>query len=367
MRRARLIWLAPCLCLAGCKVADARVYNLRTLHEEDGRHVRVAVLYDDLEYVMRNGLLGLVPGLEAKRREKEAKPIKDPLATCLSNAIELSDIGSASSAPARIETFTMLAGKCPWKLSRELAITQLGRAGERLELASAPAPPAPAEGTAAPGPAQVAEALAQLVRAVTPSQDLQARPSLEQACSALAALPLDANGAQRALRASALLARRFGESDPAAAPLRALVTDMERRCVRFGLAAGLADTDPLVRAAAVAADVRANGHARLGLHLDRLDPGSADAERADVVMLRVLRLIRKLGPPPAEAGLTEELAAAERERRLGTVYDIATRHPEGRVRVAAMLALERWTEGAVDSLREEDWQAWFVARSQAQP
>jgi hypothetical protein len=364
----RLAWLGLCLCLGGCKVAGARVHNLRTLHEEDGRHVRTAVLYEDLEYVLRNGLLGLVPGATVKRRAPEAKPVKDPLGTCMSNALALARFEDEDTVAVQVETFAMLAGKCPWKLSRELAVARLGHAGVRLELASAPAPPEGGEGgDVAAGPAEVSEALSGVVRAVNPSADLQARPSLEQACAAVAALPLDAEGARRALRASALLEQRFGAADEAAAPLRALVLELERRCVRFGLAAGLADADPRVRAAAVASDVRVYGLERLGQHLDRLDPARDDAERDDAVMLKVLMLLRRHGPPRPSAGLTAELEQAERERRLRIVYELATHHPDGRVRIAGMRALQRWSDGAVASLREEDWQAWFLARTPVEP
>ena len=344
------------LCLGGCKVAGARVYNLRTLHEEDGRHVRIAVLYADLEYLLRNGLLGLVPGATVSPRKKEPKEIKDPLGTCLENAHALSDFTGDDVVPLQIETFAMLSLKCPWKLSRELAVVELGHAGERLELAKAPQPLTPPPAPAVPQ--QVADALSALVRAVTPSEELSAQ-TIQQACDGIAALSLDGEGAQRALRATALLAQRFGASDEDGAPIRALVTDLEQRCVRLGLAAGLVDVDPLVRAAAVAADVRVFGPERLGTHLDRLDPRLPDAESSDVVAVRVLVLIRKHG--------LAESAGEQFEQRLRLVYEIATHHPNSYVRVCGMRALERLSGGTQHGLREEDWQAWYLARTPVQP
>jgi hypothetical protein len=117
----------------------------------------------------------------------------------------------------------------------------------------------------------------------------------------------------------------------------------------------------------VAADVRVFGLERLGQHLDRLDPARPDAERDDAVMLKLLVLVRKYGPPAPSPGSTPELAAVERERRLRIAYELATRHPDGRVRIAGMRALQRWSDGAVDSLREEEWQAWFLARTPVEP
>jgi hypothetical protein len=142
--------------------------------------------------------------------------------------------------------------------------------------------------------------------------------------------------------------------------VKKLCEELERRCVRFALAAALRDQDPLVRGAAVEASVACVGTEVFDPILHQLAN-----EPSPEVVLRVLGLVRRYGlpsKPPPESGVTQVIA---QRARFGAIYHLLER-PEGSVRVAAMIALERVTNANLRSLREEDWQAWWNASRKAE-
>ena len=349
---------------AGCRVVDAKAWNLNELHDVSGRHKYTGALEGDLGYYLRHVLVPSLTGGTAGLGTKDAAPIEDPATECLDTLIELE--GCAFDVPRnlgrQVEWFSRLAATDPSRLSRERAVLALGRAGARVQ-AGNPAP-FPKDTTPA-GPDAISEALAGLVRA---GQPILAKGSgasetesldLESACQVIQDLALDLDGARRMLRAAVDLASRVGFDEKEGAPLAKLCADLERRCVRFGIAAALKDQDPLVRGAAVEASVECVGP-------EVLDPVLAQlaGEPSPEVALRVLALVRKHGlpakPPP---GVTATPEALERAR--WTALFRLLERPESQVRVAAMLALEKVTGANLDSLREEDWQSWWLARQSA--
>jgi hypothetical protein len=143
-----------------------------------------------------------------------------------------------------------------------------------------------------------------------------------------------------------------------------LAEELQRRCVRLALAAALLDRDPRVRAVAVEAAVASAGLSVLQGILAQLD-----RESAPEVLLRVLELVRRRGLPPT---LPENLPASApgtppitpemvREAQLRALIELLDR-PETSVRVGAMRALAVVADANISSLREEDWQSWWLSR-----
>ena len=172
MNARRLCLLFILTAMGSCKLPGAQAHNLRALHEDNGRHKREAKLYQGMEYAWRFGILGKIPGIQSGEEEQEIEPVKDPLGTCLENTNELAefDPGKGGAEALQVESFTFLATKCRWKLSRARALDELGKTGQRLDLISAAPPPEPAEGGTYAGPQEVADALGALIRALDPKR-----------------------------------------------------------------------------------------------------------------------------------------------------------------------------------------------------
>ena len=253
---ARAVAVLAGLFAGGCHVVEAKVSNLDQLHDEDGRHRYSAALEGDLEYFLRHRVAGLLTTTGAWIAAKEPSTVEDPAGECLANLLDLGDFPRQDPriAGRQVEWFARLAVDDPYRLSRERCVLALGRAGAGLA-AGVPVPLARTE--VASGPEALAEALTAVVRsfrelreasgAVRATRELD----LEAACAVVAELPLDLDGALRALRVATDLVRSAGLSDPDFEPVRALANDMQRVCIRRALASALLDEDPLVRAAAV--------------------------------------------------------------------------------------------------------------------
>ena len=85
-------------------------------------------------------------------------------------------------------------------------------------------------------------------------------------------------------------------------------------------------------------------------------------ETSPEVVTRVLQLVAAHGLPPPPANLSASEGAALVERWIDAIYQMIVDRPQSAIRVAAMRALARVSEGRLASLREEDWQAWWQAR-----
>ncbi|MFN0007576.1 MAG: hypothetical protein ACKVXR_06670 [Planctomycetota bacterium] len=350
---------------SGCQVVEAKAWNLDQLHDESTEHRYTAAIEGDTEYFFRHVLTRSL-GIETNLEKKDPSAVEDPAQTCLETLVELEehDGSSAQVSAIQVEWFARLAVLDPWVLSRERAVLGLSRAAARLSAGVPTGLPKDAE----PAGAQAAsEALAGLVRAARPVLDRGSRASpserldLEAACRVVTDLVLDLDGARRLLRATAELAGAVGDQNVAGQPLLRLSEDLKRRCIRQALAKALLDVEPRVRAAAVEASVASAGTKVLDEFLLQLD-----RESSPEVLLRVVDLVREHGLPvgvPEGAKMTEEEA---RERRLEALMDLLVR-PETSVRVGAMRALGKVSGAGFSSLREEDWQAWWLGRVAQRP
>lgn len=361
--------LAP-LALAlptGCHVAAARSWNLNELHDESTHHRYSGAIESDMEYFFRHELTGAISIGSVHFEQKAPVAIPDPVTACLENLLALESYGDHDPRVAgmQVEWAARLATADPWKLTRERAVIGLGRAGARL---GAGVPAGLPEGSVPVGPSAVSEALAGLLRASRPVMDRgnRATPTerldLDAACQVVQGLTLDLDGARRMLHATVDLVEAVGSSvgpGQAGAPLKLLSLELQKRCVRFALAAALKDPDPHVRAAAVEAAVVCVGPGILDLILAQLSH-----ELAPEVLVRTMDVVRKVGLPigtplgaPEDSKATPEQA---QRARLAAIYDLLDR-PEEDVRVSAMRALEKVSGAGLRSLREEDWQAWWVS------
>jgi hypothetical protein len=140
------------------------------------------------------------------------------------------------------------------------------------------------------------------------------------------------------------------------APLAELSLDLQRVCVRRAVAIAIDDKSTLVRAAALRSAARIGGRRAIDTVLyDRLKTGR---ESEPEVIIAILDTLTEQGSLPESAGPGEQ----PRDKWLEAFYTLLTRRPEEEVHVHAMLALSKLSGAGFQSLREEDWQAWWNAR-----
>lgn len=356
---------------ASCRSVDASYYNLEQTRNPDGTTRRVGAPMSVLRYELLrsiNGLGGL--GLES-RIEPDQAQIEDPLRQGLDAQIQLASFDTDDSriAGLQVEVAAWLARDDRYVLSRERAVLELERAGVRLGTARGPvalppeATPATAQDVAAFG-ARLLRALRRESQAaeldlegVAPEDDAEDL-SVSYVCSEHALRDLDLDGARRSL---ALVNRVLQLGNLRAAEreaLEALSADLQRRCVEQGLAAALRDPHPVVRAAAIRAAARSSGYRRPDVFV------SAWSDPDPLVRLAILEMLREGGwPGPVPEGL-EGLSEPDR----ATWIDLLVRRTSSfdeRISIAACRTLSGLIDTAPPSLRDEDWQAWYRARSEA--
>lgn len=351
-----------------------RVHNLGELHTDDGYHRYSAVQFSSWDWTLRHELGGLLAQDRLHLEKIPPKEIDDPNEACLEHLIELGrHTGEGGFARSqRIATYAEYVVACPWKLSRERCAILLGREGRSIGLREHPAPRPAATPVAAD---EVAGLLSELVAAARPGLESRGdgfdAAALADVCARLGALDYDLDGARRTLLVAALLGRRAGD-DGRWAPLGELVQTLQRITVARALTAALSDRQPFerqgshpgwgdarVRGAAVEGWVQAGGPVALAEFLQQLDPrGEIESE----VLLAILRGVAREGLPDAIPGLSQDDVARLDERWIAALMGYALDHPEGRMRVAAMHALSRISDGELESLREEDWLSWIEAR-----
>jgi hypothetical protein len=325
----------------------------------------------DFQYAFRVGLVKGVPGLQA--RGTFDKDIGNPLKECVVNLTELSEIESDNPRVIALQVlqFSRLAVEDPWKLSREQAVRALGPLAKKLAV-----PLDLKIGKEPAGPADVREAAARLVNAARSTLDFgELDPTLPEddlaaACARIDAMQLDRAGALRLLRAGALLESVTSKRDERVQPLRETLVHLQRVCLHESLHSALWDRPPnptggaypgwgneRVRGAAATACIQAFGDEALRGFLEflplELEPHIATA---------IFGQIHLRGLPADAPEATPEEAAELRERWIQVVLQHAIDNPSGTVRVSAMRALETISDGAVRSLREEDWLEWHAAR-----
>lgn len=378
--RSRLALAAlAALALGACNAAGMRVHNLGELHTDDGYHRYSAVQLSSWDWTLRHELGGLFSQDRVHLATIPPKEIDDPNEACLEHLIELGrHTGEGGYARSqRIAAYAEYVVACPWKLSRERCAILLGREGRAIGLREHPVP-RPTETPV--GAEQVAGILAELIAAARPlleEREAEFDPqALAAACQSLSELDYDVDGARRTLLLAALMERRAGD-DERLQPLRELVLKLQRTTVTRALTAALTDRQPFerqgsdpgwgaarVRGAAVEGWVQAGGSVALAEFLQQLDPrGEIEPE----LLLAILNGVAREGLPSQIPGVPEADLTLQNERWIDALMRYALDHPDGRLRVAAMRALARISDGELASLREEDWLAWIEARRAAPP
>ncbi len=348
----------------GCAVVGSRTHNLRELHGDDGHHVRVGRVMNGSTYFVE----GIRAQIQAKLQGKEQSEVRygspsaidDPASTCVENLLALASFqpSDEGTVAIQVEYFARFSASDPWQISRQICMEQLGHAGARLMMERHA--PRVEDTTQLATPETLRDALAPLVPGLVPREGSSKPKDVASALAAIGGLNYDLDGILRSLAACSGLLRQQAPDSPHRPALLALVLDLERRTVRLALERGVADTDPHVRAQAIAASVRANGPAYLSKFMPRLGTDAGEA-----VPLAILELVRSQGlsaEKPGEIG-----GQSPREGELALLVRVATEHPVDRVRVSAMLALSDHSGAGFASLREDDWDHWWQSRGAPKP
>ncbi len=353
--RIVFVALLASLCVA-CRSSGARDFNLRKLHDlESGRHRLVAQQAGDFEYLLRSSQLFGSNGLQVLEN-KTPEAIEKPGGRCLELLNDLADFDSSDPrvAALQVDWFAFAAAEDPWTLSRERAAIELGAHGRRVGLERLGVV---TRDEGAIGPGELLEVLRGLLDALQPVVEGEASSStaldVEAACEVLRERPLDLDGARRALRATAALLAAGNLERPELAPLRDLVRYLEQTCIEQALARALNDPEPVVRAAAVEGAVLALGNAVLPQFLAQVR-----LQEDSRVLQSILGLVVREGLPEVPADMPADEAQDLRLAWYSILWRFS-RHPEGSVRAAAMQALGAVSGTGIESLREEEWQAWW--------
>lgn len=346
--------------------------NLDALHDSDGGHQYVARLTNSYKYMMSQILPQGSLGLDISYLQPVEKGVENPPETCLDNMLVLADANDEkpSNQAAQVRHFAWLALRDPSILSRERALLEIGRAAQRLELATPEQPPEAVAGAQELSEALVAlgDALRPILEKPVPSEEQHA--AFDAACRSMEALSVDLEGGRRVLRAVERLTIGRNGDESALEPLYRLSRSIQEQVIRRVLSEAIADPNQYVRAAGMEANWRAFGSSfllfqLLDLEHNFLRRASWRYEVEDVV--RLFDLVRAHGLP--EESLSEGVgaeggdAAAKRLHYrlllLLTNVAISVGDFDERVRAAAMRALGKVSGAGFESLRFEDWATWW--------
>ena len=346
---------------------ETRIANLEALHLPSGNHRYTASLQSDSAYMMSSQgrrVAGMHIGAPRSSAPGEPKQnvVKNPSETCLELLGELLEF-DASGQP-RLEAIQIawcarLLDQDPFVLTRERATLALGDLGADLEIAG------PLQlGLAEPrvDAERAGELLSDLLAGYRSARDGRGLAELEGAIAAIEGETYDLDGARRMLPAAAALLQGAPEGRPETAAVTELVVWLERRTVELALGQAVLDPNSRVRGAAAVTTVRCGNellYARMMSVLAEESEGPG--------LFAFLGLVLERGFPQP----SKELAGDEYENAveawLDTLMGISVQHPESAVRARAMQVLARVTEDGPDSLREEDWEAWYLARRGIEP
>lgn len=359
--------------LGGCVSLGASVDNLEALHPDEGRHAHLAIVQDHYSWSMRRVGKSLFGRFAVPLVAGSIEPVADPVETCVAELLLLARLDPENfvAASTQVEWFARTAVYDPWCLSRETALAELARTGERLDLPAQ----APDLRRAPISEAEAAEALAALVAAAKPaleSPSAESRAGFEAQCERMASLSLDFSSALRVLHGANVLLRAGSARDTRLDPIRALSLALQRRVVGQAVDLALLDVQPAsvvagsdpgwpnerVQAAAVRASVALGGKPKLAEILLRNPFAGLGGER----LVATLDCVAQLGLPDAPAG---ERGPAQRALWAETIYATAMEHPDGRVRLAAMGALGTMSGRGLVSLQEVEWQRWWQSEGAA--
>ena len=181
-------------------------------------------------------------------------------------------------------------------------------------------------------------------------------PPLTEMVQAVADETYDLDGARRMLYACASILQGADESRPEAAAVRGLVEELERRTIRLALGRGVLDSSGIVRGASIASAVRCGDDLVFAQLMNALT-----AKDDDIGMYRFLAVLLERGFPGRSEGLDGTAYDSARDSWLEALLTIAVQHPESHVRTRAMQVLNKVQPDGASSLREEDWEAWWIA------
>ena len=348
MRAVLLLCLAVAMCAASCRVAGQNDHNLSQLHDSDTRHRYRGVLVSDFEYVARTALGKSLENADLSLAQANEGKIANPTEECVDNLADLLSLdgNDATVFALQLEWCARLAVEDPAIVVRELAMEGLGPLGAQLQPGL---PQAAGAGSDLATPEMLSAVFAQMLNAVRAAREgaADATQRRTDAVTALRALRMDAAGLWRAAR----LVREVRRVDPTEGEdLRALTRDLQVQLWKRAVGAGLTDRDERVRAAAMRTCTAADPQAANAVVWELLR-----REDSDYVRIAMARMLQERGLPQESNGVT-------REMWLEHLYGQATGTAEEAVRVAAMMALSAQAQAGFQSLREEDWQAWWLAR-----
>lgn len=365
--KTRLMAALLCCGLIGsCQIPRANLANLHEVHSPSGQVSYRGRVKNDLEYALTRAFQSgsfRIEGL-ADLGTTEVT-IEDPLGVCLENQLDLAEMDSSDRLVAglQVEAFGWLAVDDQYLLGRERAMLELGKHAARLAV----------EGPAvAPEDAATAEQLSPLLAALAKAglgalpptlTDLGAdlfevteSSDLATAMAAVRAMPLDRNGALRVLAVCNVLIERSSELEVANVDtldeLGTLQEDMQRIVITQALASGMDDPAAQVRLATLQAFLNLPEGIPLGLmNIFATDPDKQ-------VVAAALDWVAMHGIPNPRAGTSEEDAKA---LRLGWIDFLVgqTQSAQGIVSTKACAALGRASEANFQSIRAEDWTAWW--------
>ena len=358
--------LVCCGLIGSCQVPRANLANLHEVHSPSGLVSYRGRVQNNLEYVLTRAFQGgpiRINGLADLGTGETT--IEDPLGVCLENQLALASLDSNDRLTAgfQVEAFGWLAVDDQYVLGRERAMLELGKHAARLGVEG---PAAALEDAATPE--QLSPVLAGLAKAglgaLPPSVagleagllDADEPSNLAAAIAAVRELPLDRNGALRALAVCDVLIERSSDLETSNADtleeLGKLQEDMQRIVITQALGSGLDDPAPQVRRATLLACLGLPGGIPLGL----MNVFATDPDKH--VVAAALDWVADHGIPAPNAGTSEEEAKA---LRLGWIDFLVgqSQSAHGIVSTKACAALGTVSEANFKSMRAEDWTAWW--------
>lgn len=353
-----LLLVLAALWNCACASVASRTWNLEQLHAEDSSYRYTAALMNDWEYLLREQLFAGSPLIQGGWAKKSPSAVENPAGETLDALLGLEELDASDryARARRIQWCARLAVEDPSALCRERALLGLCKAAQALFPIQPELGPKSAELSSE---AALASALAELVRcaraveASGPSATSSA--DLEGACALVRTRKLDLGGARRALEVATSLASSLGFERRGLEPLSRLVEDLERLCVARAIAKALGDPEGKAQSAAIDAAVAAAGPELLAALLNQVQP-TTDA----LVVIRIVELLAQHGWVRQAVGAPPEAELLRQQER--ALIELVLTRPEGEVRVAAMRTLGALSDSGPQSLREEDWQRWYMAR-----
>ncbi len=345
-----------------CNSLNAKVYNLGELHHEDAKVSYSAAVMGDSEYMMRRAFSVSAPfGVEFDFAEKDPDLVLDPSGACLQQLIGLERYSpkNVRHLALRTEMYVWLAVGDPYVLSREHCVDSLAVMGRELGIVQPRAFPAEAD---QPTVEELSGRIADLIETAAPILGTGKRTTdrtLAESCDAISQLQLGLPAGRRVLRTCAVLLDSSQSDRASFEPVRELVRDVARRLTEMALGQARLDPAPVVRAAAVQAWTHATDN-RSGELLSE-----TFADRDPQVMRKLFQELAAHGIPRPIAELDDADRVAWEENWIANLVKAAREHPDGTVSVAACKALGALSDAGFESLRFEDWVAWWIERQAA--